>query len=351
MDSLTEIDARYPGFTEFYSRLLGYYFACCPREHPEVAERLLRALKGLGEEAEPALQEFAAAGIFSGKPFSTKDQVELFWKSPLMALFEAAIGYNPPLDTDLSSVIPAPVEGILDLIQRRVSVARATQNGEMARGELPYWRACLANCAPELYLLPFLSDRERFTGVDIGCGWGRGTLTLPNLNRFRVTAVDVSEEQLAVLSRLALNMGWDGLETQTELSQPPDSADFGVSMAFLDLLEREQILQILRDLLRVLRIHSPMHIEAPTRSKEGITVVTQFSVEQLVDMFHSVEANGKIFQLLEYDPRIPDLFTFAVLAKDALPDEPRTGRKAHRYRTEAKRLVTGEAKSPRRRRK
>jgi len=336
--ALAQLDIRFPGFLEFYSRLLGYYFAACPRKHPQVAARMAEALDALEEQGERALQEFARGGIFADGALSSREQVELFWKSPLMALFEAAIGYTPPPGTDLSLHLPKPVGGFMELVRRRQEVAQRVVDGALARGELPYWQACLTNCAPELYLLPYLPERGSLVGLDLGCGWGRGTLSLPELNRLQVHAFDVNENQLSVMRSLARNLHWQGLRTKAS-AEPigaDDFADFGVSTAFLHLLEEAQLTETLRALLRLLKRRSPLYLEVPTRSSEGVTMVTQFSGQELIDRLHSVECNDKIFQLVEHDPRIPDLFTFGVLDKHELPAEPRTGRRAFRHRTKAR---------------
>jgi SAM-dependent methyltransferase len=338
---LAAYENKFPGFTDFYSRLLGYYFSACPVSHPEVAERMSVALGEMGAEADTALARFQKEGLFSGSPLSNRSQVELFWRSPLMAVFDAAIGYMPSSDIDLKRYLPKPVEGKLALVKRRQDVLERARAGEIARGDLTYWQACLANCAPELFLLPFLPAVGALRGLDIGCGWGRGTLCLPELERMEITAMDIDVGQLQIMEKLAKNMGWQGLKTITtsEFAFPDSSFDFALSMAFLHLLEEEQLRTTLLEVQRCLRHYAPFHVEAPIGSSEGITVVSHFTVQSLIDIIHSVEVGGKRFQLIEFDPRIPDLFTFVVLNKDELPLGPRSGRAAYRCRSAAKRLL------------
>jgi hypothetical protein len=348
---LEDYEKRFPGLLGFYSGLLGYYFAACPKECPEVAARMYDAFQSLGKDLEPALKEFQAEGLFSGRALSTRRQVELFWTSPLVTVFEAAVGYTPPPDVDLKRLLPEPVDSRMGLIRRRHQAAERVGSGELASGDLPYWQASMANCAPELYLWPYLPAEGLLCGFDLGSGWGRGVLCLGNFQRCEVTALDIQESQLDLLRRLAEGLGWLGLKTQvsTEPSFPDDSMDFGLSYAFLHLAEAEQLRSLLTKALQSLRTHAVFHIEFPTDSPMGLTMVSCLTIEQLLDLFHTTTVGDKLFQLVDFDPRIPDLFTFAVFRQGELPEGCRTGRGAHRFKPLAKRILIGDSTSRRRR--
>ena len=103
---LWSYDRQFPGFVDYFDRLLQGYFRLSPRTHSEVAERMGEALEQLGDvAARDALAEFQQVGIFSGDPLSNDAQVRLFWTSPLMNVYRAAMAYAPKPEDDGKSQI------------------------------------------------------------------------------------------------------------------------------------------------------------------------------------------------------------------------------------------------------
>ena len=344
---LQDYEEQFPGLLDFYSRLLGHYFEACPIRYPQVAHRMALALESLGPElALKALGVFQQAGLFYGGPMVSRAQVDTFWSSPLMVCFQAAIGYQPSPQTDLREHIPEQVSSVIQLAQRCFALSQRARQGEVAQGSLTYWQAALQASCLELYLLPFIPEQEAqaLRGLDLGAGWGRATLELHEIRNLSMCCVDISSEQLKLLEILARNIDFQGriecFKSATEqLPLADESLDFAVTYGFLHLLEDEALTATLQEVLRCLKPNTPIHVELPTSSPLGVTMVTNLSVQELIDRFHSTTAHHKTFQLAAHDPRFSNLFTFAVLKSSDLPSQDRIGRKAFRHKPLAKRLL------------
>lgn len=329
-EMLRAYDAEFPGFIDYFERLLQGYFHVGPRSHPLVAERMEVSLRELGPDvARKALAEFSQAGIFGEEELSNDAQVKAFWTSPLMRLYRAAIGYAPSADDDLPAAVPTPVSSVVELLERQAAFRDTPLTTVRAGRELNYWSEVLQVAAPELYLWPFLRQGERH-GLDLGCGWGRGALGLRNYEALRMTCVDINKEELELLGRLAVKAGLaDKVQAQyadiTELPFAANSFDFALTYVVLDLLSDQALKAALREVLRCLKPDSPFYVDIPTDRFCGSMMLQKQSRRGFIELLHGLEAHGKIFQLAFHDPRIPMQYTFAVLESDALmlPDNGR----------------------------
>lgn len=328
---LAAYDAEFPGFVDYFQRLLHGYFRVGPRTDARVAERMEQSLQALGPAtAREALAEFSQAGIFSQAPLSNDLQVKAFWTSPLMSLYRQAIGYAPRPDDDLLAAYPAPVTTVAELQTRQMAFRDTPLTTQRDGRELQYWSEVLQVAAPELYLWPFLRPGERH-GLDLGCGWGRGALGLRDYQRVRVTGVDINEPELELMRVLAARAGLGEkvlavTADVTELPLADESFDFALSYVVLDLLSDQALHSCLKELLRCLKPDSPFYVDIPTDRFCGAMMLQRQSRRGFIELMHGVKAHGKLFQLAFHEARVPMQYTFAVLEATAL-ELPENGRR------------------------
>lgn len=340
---LWSYDAAYPGFVDYFDRLLSGYFHLSPRTHPEVAERMGSALEKLGREvASTALEEFQQRGIFSGESLSNDEQVRLFWTSPLMEVYRSAMAYAPSPEDDVIAALPLPVTTATELMQRQASYSGSDLSGDPSKG---YWNRVLLTAAPELYLWPFLPEREGLLrGLDLGCGWGRATLGLRHFERFEMVGVDLNSDELALFAELGRRAGLaDRITTLTAditaLPFPSDSFDFAVSYVVLDLLSDAALESALLEILRCLRPDSVFYVDIPTDRFCGEMMLQRQDRRGFIDLLHGLETDGKVYQLVFHEVRVPMQFSFGVFRKEDLDTAP--GRRPASLLRKAQARLTG----------
>ncbi len=340
---LWSYDAKFPGFVDYFDRLLRGYFHLSPRTHPEVASRMGEALDKLGPEAATrALRDFQAQGFFSGGPLSDDAQVKLFWTSPLMTVYRAAMAYAPhPID-DVLAAVPEPVASANELVGRQADYSSSDLSGDASRG---YWNKVLLTAAPELYLWPFLATRQgRLRGLDLGCGWGRATLGLRHFERLEMVGVDLNAEELELFEKLSERAGLAEQVTTmvadiTALPLPDDHFDFAISYVVLDLLSDASLEKALRAVLRCLRPDSPFYVDIPTNRYCGEMMLQRQDRRGFIDLLHGLEFENKIFQLVFHEVAIPMQYTFGVFDRGDLDAPP--GRRPASLTREASARLTG----------
>ena len=328
---LAVYDAEFPGFLDYFQRLLTEYFAVGPLTHPLVAARMERCLGNLGPDlSRRHLSRLTEAGVFEPGPRRDDLQVRAIWTSPLMGLCRAAIGGAPGLEDDLVGSYPVPATGMAEHSLRQ-SAFRDTQLASVEDGvEKLYWRESLQLAAPELYLWPFLPGSGELRGLDLGCGWGRGALGMRDYSRLRMTGVDIGEEDLELLRAQALRAG---LSERVEAVRADVTAlpfvegcfDFALSYLVLDLLSREALTRALGEVLRCLKPNSAFYVDMPTDYFCGSMQLQKQTARGFIELMHDQRARGKLFQLAFYDLRVPRQYTFAVLEEDSLDFPPRGG--------------------------
>jgi ubiquinone/menaquinone biosynthesis C-methylase UbiE len=331
-DLLSRYDAEFPGFVDYFQRLLSGYFGVGPRTHPAVALRMEECLRAMGPEvSRKALDELAQAGIFRDELLSDDVQVKAFWTSPLMSLYRAAISYAPSSQDDLVGSFPSPAAS-LDEHAARQAAYRGTRLTSVEGGaEKRYWSEVLQVAAPELYLWPFLGGRGELHGLDLGCGWGRGALGMRDFSNLRMTGVDIGDEELEMLRVQAAKAGLsDRVEARwadiTSLPFAAGTFDFALTYAVLDLLSEQALQSALHEVLRCLKADSPFYVDLPNEQFCGAMMLQKHSRRGFADLLHGMEAHGKVFQLAFHDLRVPRQYTFAVLSRDAL-EFPKGGRR------------------------
>lgn len=340
---LESYDRRFPGFLDYFDRLLRGYFHLSPRTHPEVAGRMEGALAKMGEEkAARALADFQAAGIFSGAPLSTDAQVKLFWTTPLMAVYRAAVAYAPGPEDDILAAMPPPLATVQELLARQAEYSTSDMSGDPSQG---YWRRVLLTAAPELYLWPFLqSKKAALRGLDLGCGWGRATLGLRHFERLQMVGIDLNAEELALFDSLARRAGLhDRVSTlQGDITSLPftdNHFDFAISYVVLDLLSDSSLEQALKEILRCLRPNSPFYVDIPTDRYCGEMMLQRQDRRGFIDLLHRLEYENKIFQLVYHEVAVPMQYTFGVFDREELGAT--AGRRSASLRDEAASRLTG----------
>ena len=340
---LESYDSRFPGFLDYFDRLLHGYFHLSPRTHPEVAGRMEAALEKMGaEKAASALADFEAAGIFSGAPLSTDAQVRLFWTSPLMGVYRAAMAYAPQPEDDVTSAVPNALSSVAELVARQAEYSNSDMSGDPSQG---YWRRVLLTAAPELYLWPFLqSKKAALHGLDLGCGWGRATLGMRHFERLQMVGVDLNPEELELFDSLARRAGLqDQVSTlQGDITSLPftdNRFDFAISYVVLDLLSDSSLEQALKEILRCLRPSSPFYVDIPTDRHCGEMMLQRQDRRGFIDLLHRLEYENKIFQLVYHEVAVPMQYTFGVFDREELGAT--AGRRSASLQGEAVARLTG----------
>ena len=328
---LSTYDAEFPGFVDYFQRMLTEYFMVGPRTHPVVASRMEECLRAMAPEVvREALGQFAAAGILRNVALCSDSQVQVIWGSPLMALCRAAIGGAPSPADNLVASFPPPVSDVARHAERQMAFRGSDFASLKDDGsETLYWKESLRLAAPELYLWPFLRKRDELHGLDLGCGWGRGTLGMRDYSRLRMTGVDIGEDELELLRRQAeqAGLGQRVRALAADITQLPfacDSFDFALSYLVLDLLSEGALQLALAEILRCLKVDSPFYVDMPTDYFCASMQLQQKTPNEFIDLLHGQRAHGKVFQLAFHDRRVARQYTFAVLSDDAL-DFPHSG--------------------------
>ena len=310
---LEQLDREFPGVLDFYDRLLKGYFLCGPRDSPEMAARMSDALQTLGvERARECLREFERAGVLREGRMSSDDQVRLFWTSPLTQAWRAAVGYQPSRQDNVREWLPQPARNVSELLARQAGANERARSAGFGGGA-QYWQWVLQHGAPELYLEPFLAGRR---GLDLGCGWGRATLSIPSLTERQMVGVDLNREELDLFEQLARNAGTRVELLCTDASALPfeqDRFDFVVSYVFLDLLSDDALERCLQEVLRVTKPPAPFYVEVPVGHFVPEMMLQELEAEDFLNRLHRVRYQNRSFQVALYDTRSPTHFTFAIL--------------------------------------
>ena len=321
---LSTYDAEFPGFVDYFQRMLTEYFMVGPRTHPVVAARMEEGLRGMAPEVvRGALAQFAQAGIFETLTLHSDDQVQVIWGSPLLALCRSAIGGAPTSTDHLVASFPSPVSGITEHAERQMAFRGSDfANLKDDGSETFYWKESLQLAAPELYLWPFLRKHGKLHGLDLGCGWGRGALGMRDYSRLWMTGVDIGEDELELLRRQAeqAGLGQRVRALVADITQLPfacDSFDFALSYLVLDLLSEGALQLALAQILRCLKADSPFYVDMPTDYFCGSMQLQQKTPNEFIDLLHRQRAHGKVLQLAFHVRRVARQYTFAVLSDDA----------------------------------
>lgn len=352
MELLSSYDAEFPGFLDYFQRLLHGYFRVGPRTDPLVARRMEECLQALGPQVcRQALAEFARCGIFTEAALSNDAQVRAFWTSPLMSLYRAAIGYAPSRQDRLLESFPTPVGSVQELFARQMEFRDTPLTSVRDGREMRYWSEVLRVAAPELYLWPFLPGGRELHGLDLGCGWGRGALGLRDYSRLRVTGVDLNEEEIELLRFQAARAGLSERVSArvadiTSLPFADETFDFALSYVVLDLLSDQALEQALLELLRCMKPDSPFYVDIPTDRFCGAMMLQRQTRRGFIELLHGLEGHGKVFQLAFHDPRVPMQYTFAVLQRDALGLPAGARRSSHHIDLASARLKGVEPPQP-----
>ena len=327
---LSTYDAEFPGFVDYFQRMLTEYFMVGPRTHPVVAARMENCLRGLAPEVvREALAVFSRAGILENGELLSDSQVQAIWSSPLMALCRAAIGGAPGATDSLVASIPPPVSDITQHAARQMAFRGSGFASSKDGVETLYWRESLQLAAPELYLWPFLRKGAELHGLDLGCGWGRGVLGMRDYSNLRMTGVDIGEDELELLRTQAglAGLGERVQARAADITQLPfanDSFDFALSYLVLDLLSESALPAALAETLRCVKADSPFYVDMPTDYFCPSMQLQQRTPHEFIALLHGQRAHGKVLQLAFHDRRVARQYTFAILSSDAL-DFPENG--------------------------
>lgn len=271
------------------------------------------------EQVERELQRWQELQLTPRPDHNNQALVGFLWQSPLFQTIMSAIGFYPPEDIDIRPYIAPLYKNIQEFSRARTFLVLRCSRGAVARGEIPYWQVVLHFQAPQLYLEPFLPERN-LQGCDIGCGWGRISLTLSDYSRRTIHACDLSESSLTCLQKLAnLRQLPDVIQTHRVdiLSLPFADNFFDFYLAF-DIFEHliDEVLDAcLREMLRCGKTGCVLYTETPLMAFcPPLTHLQNWSKEELTNAFEAPVVDGKRWKLKLWDPLVADHFTFVIEA-------------------------------------
>jgi SAM-dependent methyltransferase len=308
METLETIETSFPAVTGFLQDAASYF-----RIPLALARRRLdEGLTKLGQaKAIRICCEWALVRQHSSSGPVTEKQAIALWNSPFFQLFlDAVLQFYPPVTSDVRVGLPAPCREVNEVWQREV----------FDLASHPYWKAALSLCLPELYLDPFLADKNsgNAIGCDLACGWGRASFALRSFANRHIYCCDTSLPSLQLLGSLARNSGIGDYIIPvrggvTALPFADCTFDFFLAFDIFEHLAENSITSCLREILRCAKPGAILYTEIPLHSHfPAITHFRDFSHEKIADHFQGVSCMGRGFELTMIDRSLPSHFAFKV---------------------------------------
>ncbi len=317
--TLEQLEAEVPGVEALIRALAGYFKVPLPSARSRIEGALARCARSDWVEQAQALTQI---GFLPNLDVATDRQVGELWTNPLYQLvLEEGMKFSPPASTLLTEHRrPRPVTTPAEL-QTAATEAMADQEAGV-----PYWKMVFGLVFPELYLEPFLPQRsEDLVGCDLACGWGRACLNLRNWDRYRLTAVDLSDSGLNELERQAEAFGIadrvQPLKSDVlNLSVPDDAFDFLLAFDIFEHLTDPTLEALLKELLRVIKPGGILYAETPLEQVfTPITHLQGFTLASYLRAVQAVELNGLSFRPRFFHEHIPIQMTFHACWSDLVP--------------------------------
>ncbi len=305
---LEGLEEAYPGFEQYLRDV-----AAGLRLPPGMLrERFSEALERLGvHRASAACREWEDLGILPRFAIRSDDHVAALWNSALFQVFlRDVIHFYPPEALNVADHLPPPCATVREIWSR--NHPRLLED--------PYWKVVLFVVLPELYLEPFLPPAPdgEIIGCDLGCGWGRASLSLRNYAGRRIYCCDLVPHNLRLVRKLAARAGVDKeiVPLRTDITDLPfaaDSVDFFLAFDIFEHLTDRSLEKTLKGILRCARPGAVLYTEIPLHSYcPAITHIQDFSRERVLDLFEGFPGNGRRFVLRRFDPFLPSHFSFSV---------------------------------------
>ncbi len=316
---LADLESRFAGLDVLLQQLADYF----KQDSTSFRGRIDQALQESPLEVWcSALEDWQSKDILPGLQIETDHQVASMWTSPFFQLvLDRGAEFTPPPGTDLSQFLRVP------MIEDREALAAVLQRVTQDRLEGKcYWKTVFHLVFPEVYLEPYLKHRSSpLHGCDLASSWGRACLNLRHWDRYKVTALDLSESSLQVLRQQAICFGIeDRLSTVcADLREIPvrsGSFDFFLAFDIFEHLTDETLLAVISEVLRVARPGAVLYTEIPLHDYfPPITHLQDFSIHRVLEIFQSVRSEGKSFRPIFLLPEFPIQLTFRVDWADLSP--------------------------------
>ena len=314
---LTRAFEECPGLETFCQSLWSNFSPAYAMKHLRVrASKLLESLPV--EVLQHELSEWTRLGIVPEPDPRNQELVGVLWQSPLFQALMDAVGFTPPDDIDLRNYLAPLYSSLTEMAVARTRLQGKCQRGAVARGAMPYWQVVLQIQAPHLYLEPFLPQGVPLQGCDLACGWGRICLTLSEYQQRHIHACDLADSSLRTLEKLARIRGLEGvIEThRVDILQLPFSdhqLDFFLAFDIFEHLVDDVLRGCLAEMLRCGKRGSVLYAEIPLRAYcPALTHLQNWDQDSLCAFFEGVEFESKRWKLRQWNPHIPEHFTFVM---------------------------------------
>ncbi len=310
MEPIRRLALAFPALGRFLSELEPVFLAW-PAFRTRVHDGFLAADR---EALRESLVRLEAAGVRIPVDCSSPSQSLALWQSDFFRVFLDAVGFFPPGDANPSAALLPPVSGMDEAIERE-------QRLQSLYGEEDYWKINLRRTYPELYLEPALADLSgRIVGCDLGCGWGRGTLSLRRRNGWAVHCCDRSAPNLRTLQQFVERGGGREVTAHccdlTRLPLADDSLDFSVAADFFELLPDVSLERVLLELLRCHKPGATLYLKVTLHARAPVLGQVQyFTRDHVAALFSRFTWRGKRLRVRLSDPRLPEHFAFDVVGE------------------------------------
>ncbi len=195
--NILDLERRHPGLVALLVAIADYFR--CP--YGEFAVKVAAIIERIGmERISTSCGELEARGVLPDLKIGGDEQTAALWRWPLFSgILYDIIGFAPPAAINVRDWLPPPIRNENDCHDREARLQAASA----------YWQRALYLVFPEIYLDPFLplDKKVELQGCDLGCGWGRASLSLRDYAGRHLVCCDYGADDLRRLTRFAERAG------------------------------------------------------------------------------------------------------------------------------------------------
>ncbi|HTT08668.1 MAG TPA: class I SAM-dependent methyltransferase [Gammaproteobacteria bacterium] len=302
------LERRHPGLLSLLAAVADYFH----RPYEEFGLNVATIVEKMGvERISVSCRELEACGILPNLKISGDRQTAALWRWPLFSgILYDIVGFAPPDAINVCDWLPPPIRSEADHHDRETRLQTATA----------YWQRALCLTFPELYLNPFLPQdgKKELLGCDLGCGWGRASLSLRDYVNRHLVGCDYGADDLRRLTGFADRAGIaEHVSVHrgnvTRLPYADGAFDFFLVFDVFEHLSDASLHACMSEMLRCAREGTIMYAEIPLHDFcPAVTHIQDFSLERVVKLFESHQAHHRSFRLVHHLEILPSHFTFRI---------------------------------------
>ncbi len=315
--NILDLERPHPGFIALLAAIADYFR--CP--YGEFASKVAAVIEKIGiEQISVSCRELETCGVLPDLKIIGDRQTAALWRWPLFSgILYDIVGFAPPATVNVCDWLPPPIHSESDRHDRETKFQAATA----------YWQRALYLTFPEIYLGPFLPSpgKEKLLGCDLGCGWGRASLSLRDYTNKHLICCDYGADDLRRLIRFAeraeiaeyisVHRG-----NVTRLPYAAGAIDFFLVFDVFEHLSDASLRACMSEILRCARDGAIMYAEIPLHDFcPAVTHIQDFSLERVVNLFESHEAHRRSFRMVHHLEILPGHFTFRIEQRAPIPLE------------------------------